>query len=110
MTSTETAANQDTMAALAQMANYVGHELRNPLAVIQNGIYLLDMMLPDADPDVKETLALVSAEVDEAARIINSLLDFGRSRGKPRMTTSCHHRQTAFQLQSTAGLHPDLTR
>lgn len=80
MIASEAAARQEIWSALAKMANFVGHELRNPLAVIQNGLYLIEMMLPDAAPDVSETLNLLSMEVDEAARIINSLLDFGRPR------------------------------
>jgi two-component system, NtrC family, sensor kinase len=78
------ASRQDTLSALAMMANRVGHELRNPLAVIRNGVYLLDMMLPDVEPSVKETLDLISSEVEKAAETISDLLDFGRPRGLKR--------------------------
>ena len=69
---------QEKLAVLGQLAGGVGHELRNPLGVIKNSAYFLNMALESPDPEVKETLELMEKEVAAAERIITSLLDFAR--------------------------------
>lgn len=69
---------QEKLAVLGQLAGGVGHELRNPLGVIKNSAYFLNMALESPDPEVKETLELLEKEVAAAERIITSLLDFAR--------------------------------
>jgi signal transduction histidine kinase len=56
----------------------VGHELRNPLAVISNSIYLLKMACPDANDTVREYLGMIEKETQDASRIISDLLDYSR--------------------------------
>jgi signal transduction histidine kinase len=69
---------QEKLAALGQLAGNIGHELRNPLGVITNAIYFLQMVLPDADETVKEYLDLIASRVDEAEKIVSDLLNLSR--------------------------------
>lgn len=67
------------LATLGQLAGGVSHELRNPLAVISNAIYFLQMTLPDADEKTKEYLELISSEVRNSEKIVSDLLGFSRT-------------------------------
>jgi PAS domain S-box-containing protein len=69
---------QEKLATLGQLAGGVGHELRNPLGVINSAVYYLKMVQPDADEKIKKYHLMIEQEVNTAGRIINDLLDFGR--------------------------------
>jgi signal transduction histidine kinase len=71
---------KEKLTVLGQLAAGVGHELRNPLGVISNAVYLLQMNLPDADETTRESLEMIAEEVRNAAKIISDLLDFSRTR------------------------------
>ncbi len=58
----------------------MGHELRNPLGVITNSVYVLRLLLPDVPEQVKEYLDLIESEAYAATRIIGDLLEFLESR------------------------------
>ena len=79
---------QEKLAVLGQMAGGVGHELRNPLGVINNVIYYLKMILPDASEEVNDSLNLLEKETQNATNIISKLLDFARV--KPSEPSSAH--------------------
>ncbi len=68
----------EKLAVLGQMAGSVGHELRNPLAVINTAIYYLKMVQPDADEKIKKYHSTIEREVHNADKIIADLLDFAR--------------------------------
>ncbi len=70
---------REKLAVLGQLAGGVGHELRNPLGVISNAVYYLEMVHPDADDTTKEYLHMISSEVHNADRIISDLLDYART-------------------------------
>jgi len=72
------------LSVLGQLAGGVGHELRNPLGVIKNAAYFLNMALEKPDPEVKETLEILEKEVATSERIIHSLLGFARPRSPTR--------------------------
>lgn len=74
----------ERLAVLGQLAGGVGHELRNPLGVIKNAAYFLNMVLEEPEPEVKETLELLEKEVATSERIISSLLDFARTKAPAR--------------------------
>lgn len=76
---------QEKLAILGQLAGGVGHELRNPLGVISNAVYYLQMVLPDADDNVKEYLDIISSEVGNSEKIITDLLDFARIKSLERV-------------------------
>jgi PAS domain S-box-containing protein len=69
---------KETLAVLGQLAGGVGHELRNPLGVINSAIYYLKMVQPDANENVKQYHDMIETEVHNAEKIINDLLNFAR--------------------------------
>ncbi len=71
---------REKLAMLGQLASGVGHELRNPLGVMTNAVYYLDMVQTDAPPDVHEYLGILRAQIGLAEKIVGDLLDFSRVR------------------------------
>ncbi len=72
---------QERLAAIGQLASTVGHELRNPLGVISNAVYLLRGDLgPDPTPAGQRHLATAEREVSAATVIVSDLLEFARER------------------------------
>ena len=69
---------QEKLAVLGQLAGGVGHELRNPLAVINNALYYLNLVGASDGEKLKEYLGIIQAETHNAEKIINDLLDFSR--------------------------------
>lgn len=49
---------KEKLAILGQLSGSIGHELRNPLGVMSNAIYFLNMVLTGADKTVKEYLGM----------------------------------------------------
>ena len=83
-TAQEKLVRHERLAVLGQLAGGVGHELRNPLGVISNAIYYLNMVLPGTDEKVREYLALIQKNTQEATRIVTDLLDFSRVKSVDR--------------------------
>jgi len=79
-TAQERLIRQEKLAVLGQMAGGVGHELRNPLGVISNAVYFLQMVLTEADETVTEYLGIIASRVQEAEKIISDLLNLSRNR------------------------------
>jgi signal transduction histidine kinase len=66
---------------LGQLASSVAHEIRNPLGVIKNSVYFLNVKLKGhADEKVAKHLRIMEGNVNSADRIISDLLDVGRNR------------------------------
>jgi len=80
----------ERLAVLGQLAGGVAHELRNPLAVINNAVYFLNLVQPDADVKVKEYLDIIKNEIRTAVKIITDLLDFSRIKSVDREPVSVH--------------------
>jgi PAS domain S-box-containing protein len=71
----------ERLAAVGELASGVGHELRNPLNVIRNCVYLINMTLADGtDEDTRNTLRLLDQQVDISNKIVTDLLNFTRVR------------------------------
>ncbi len=79
---------KEKLSILGTLAGSVGHELRNPLGVINNAVYFLKTVLPDQNEAVAEYLTIIKNEVDAAERIISDLLDFSRTTAPQRKTIS----------------------
>ncbi|MEA2178331.1 MAG: hypothetical protein QOG77_1628, partial [Solirubrobacteraceae bacterium] len=72
---------QERLAAIGQVAAAVGHELRNPLGVLTNALYLVRARVPEPEREaVGRHLDIAEREVAAAASIVESLLDFARER------------------------------
>ena len=71
---------------MGQLAGSVGHELRNPLGVMNNAVYFLKTVLPESDETVREYLNIIKSEIDNSERIISDLLDFSRTK-PPQLQT-----------------------
>ncbi|GEJ55998.1 hybrid sensor histidine kinase/response regulator [Anaeromyxobacter diazotrophicus] len=63
----------------------LSHELRNPLAPIRDGLYLLDRM-PPGSPQAARAREVIHRQTDHLARLVDDLLDVTRiSRGKMQL-------------------------
>jgi signal transduction histidine kinase len=72
----------EKMAAIGQLAATVGHELRNPLAVVTNVLYLMKAgTKAAADESMHRHLATAEREISAATLIVSDLLDFAAGRG-----------------------------
>jgi signal transduction histidine kinase len=68
----------ERFATLGRLSGSVGHELRNPLGVMSNVVFLIDA-LPDASPRLREYANLLREQIRVSDRIISDLLDRARS-------------------------------
>jgi signal transduction histidine kinase len=71
---------KEKLALLGQVADTLGHELRNPLGVMNNAVYFLQTVLADADEITKEYLDIIKDEIAVAERIVSDLLDAVRTK------------------------------
>jgi len=74
---------KERLAAIGQMASVVGHEIRNPLAVINNSIYFVKTKLAAAgevEPKVAKHISIIESEIQQANGIISEILGFARTR------------------------------
>ncbi len=81
---------QEKLAVMGQMASGVGHELRNPLAVINNSVYVLNKILNEPNEQVRTYLQIIGQEIGTADKIISDLLTFARIKPGDRKATSLH--------------------
>ena len=70
----------ERLALLGQLAGSVGHELRNPLGVMSNAVFYLEMILEDSGPEVREYLGILRRQISLSEKITSDLLDFTRHR------------------------------
>lgn len=69
----------ERLAAVGELASGVGHELRNPLNVIRNCAYLLNMAVTEkGDEEAANTLQVLDKQIDISNKIVTDLLDFTR--------------------------------
>ncbi|MFC1869703.1 ATP-binding protein [Chloroflexota bacterium] len=82
----------EKLAAVGELASGVGHELRNPLNVIRNCVYLLNMTLDGkGNEETASTLKLLDQQVDISNRIVTDLLTFTRVRPPSLAKVNLHH-------------------
>jgi len=86
---------KERLAAIGQMASVVGHEIRNPLAVINNSIYFIKSKASSAaaasaiptEPKILKHISIIESEIRQANSIIDEILGFARTRElNPKLT------------------------
>ena len=79
---------KERLAAMGQMASVVSHEIRNPLAVMNNSIYFIKTKLSNnPDPKILKHISIIESEIRQANSIIDEILSFARTRElKPKVT------------------------
>lgn len=78
----------ERLAAVGQMANVIGHEIRNPLAAMRSSTFLLREIFPvDSDPDIKQCVDVLDREIVATERICEDMLGFSRRREPVRNPT-----------------------
>lgn len=73
----------ERLATIGQFATGIGHELRNPLGVVESSLFLLRQRLgPDLndDPKVAKHLDRIASELRRANKTITDLLELARNR------------------------------
>jgi signal transduction histidine kinase len=74
----------ERLSTIGQMANILGHEIRNPLAAMTNAVYLIKMelgKLPNkGELKVFKRIDIIENEINSTNKIINDMLDFSRTR------------------------------
>lgn len=81
----------ERLATIGQFATGIGHELRNPLGVVESSIFLLRQRLgPEvaADPRMAKHIDRIQSELRRANKTITDLLELARNRPPSRQTTS----------------------
>jgi signal transduction histidine kinase len=68
----------ERLAAVGQLAASVGHELRDPLSIIKNCAYYLNMKLRDPDERAKKHIKIMEMEIARSNKTINNLLSFAQ--------------------------------
>ncbi|MBI5743113.1 MAG: HAMP domain-containing protein [Elusimicrobia bacterium] len=74
---------KERLAAIGQMSSVVGHEIRNPLAVINNSIYFIKTKTnaqPNPEPKVLKHISIIESEIRQANGIIDEILGYARTR------------------------------
>ncbi|HBA61776.1 MAG TPA: hypothetical protein DCZ92_13390 [Elusimicrobia bacterium] len=83
---------QDKPDLLKQMASVVGHEIRNPLAIISNSVYFIKSKLSAGgaalDPKLAKHLGIIESEVRHGNEIIEEILLFTRPKEVNRAAAS----------------------
>ena len=80
LASQEELVRTEKLSVLGKVADSVGHELRNPLGVMNNAVYFLQSVLSGADDTTKEYLGIIKDEIGNADRIVGDLLDAVRTK------------------------------
>jgi signal transduction histidine kinase len=78
-------ARAERLATFGQLVGSIGHELRNPLGVIDSSVYILRARAGD-DPRVRKHVDRIAEQVVVANGIITNLLDMIRNRPLARET------------------------
>ncbi|MEA3349651.1 MAG: DUF3365 domain-containing protein [Chloroflexota bacterium] len=78
---------KERLAAIGEFTGGIVHDLRHPLSVFSNVLYLLNSTITDPDEETVEYLTMLTEEVHHADQIITDLLEFART-GEAKPTTA----------------------
>ncbi|WP_298270022.1 cache domain-containing protein [Geobacter sp.] len=77
------------LADIGMLAAGVAHEINNPMAIIRGNAELLQMALPEDDPN-REEVDTIAQQVGRVERIVGNLLTFARQQRKRLGTVALH--------------------
>lgn len=69
----------EKMDSMGRLAAGVAHEVKNPLAMLQLGLELIDRRITDADERTKSVLKMMQDAIERANRIVSEMLDIART-------------------------------
>jgi signal transduction histidine kinase len=86
----EKSRTSERLATIGQFAASLGHELRNPLSVVESSLFLARQHLGPAasPPNVAKHLDRIASEVTRANQTINDLLGLARNKAPQRRPTN----------------------
>lgn len=70
----------EKMDSMGRLAAGVAHEVKNPLAMLQLGLELIDRRITDEDERAKGVLKMMQDAIERANRIVSEMLDMARTR------------------------------
>jgi signal transduction histidine kinase len=73
---TESHAREEHLHTTGRLAAQVAHQLKNPLAIINNAAFTLQRAVASGAPPRPEQVQIIRDEVDRADRIITELMDY----------------------------------
>jgi signal transduction histidine kinase len=71
---------KEKLAVVGEMANVIGHDIRNPLSAIKNAAYYLRHVLGEDNERITATLGIVDREIESIQKIVEDLLGYSRQR------------------------------
>jgi signal transduction histidine kinase len=71
---------KERLSALGEMASMIGHELRNPLNAVMNGLFLLRQDLGDLEGEPEQLMAMVEQQAGQAVRLAEEVTAYMRQR------------------------------
>ncbi len=74
----EFAARQGQLRAAGRLAAEIAHQIKNPLAIINNAAFSLRRALANGKTDVAEQIRIIQEEVERSDRIITQLMGYAR--------------------------------
>jgi signal transduction histidine kinase len=71
---------QTRLAAIGQVSASIAHDLRNPLSIVRNAVFLLRRSLPQDQPQWARYVELIDQEIDKTSQIITDLMETARAK------------------------------
>jgi len=69
----------EKVALIGKLASGVAHEIKNPLSIILQGIYLVDNVVLEKNSELKETIEMIKEAVRRADNVIRRILNYARA-------------------------------
>lgn len=74
----EFAAREAALHSAGRLAAQIAHQIKNPLAVINNSAFSLNRALESARPELRRHVEIISEEVERSDRILTQLMNYAR--------------------------------
>jgi signal transduction histidine kinase len=74
----EFAARQSQLSTAGRLAAEIAHQIKNPLAIINNTIFSMKRAIANGRTDVSQQLQIIQEEVERSDRIVTQLMGYAR--------------------------------